>query len=527
MKIPWTHPIATRLDHLGRSITYEEAAKQVRNRLRSYSAESVAVLALELLRQGDQQSHEHLQTWPWITCLVVKLAFDNASIPLHGHSCPQHVFDRCRQILWNAQAGNGSFNDPRGGLYLTLRSMLQAQLPFQSKPGWEFIRVPALLRRLPEDHPSRRLFEQQFGMTPNVFICLSYAITAQIVKGHRVIHIRSFDKLGQAFGTAVERFFALFARDYAGLRTELQEESAMRLANRQSRRLDTEYNEFPWLSNFPLLKLNSHSFAVWHPLVFARGLENAAHRRLSLHKAEYSSSFSKVFEEYVLELIRESGVRYIDEAEYKRRYGGDKNAVEAIISQEGINIFVESKMTAYSSEVTTSGRAPVVWTGLKRVREAMKQGWMVSTAVRSGAFADLDCSTAREDFLIVVTSQQMMCATGEHFRRLFKPEVFDPDVPMLRGTRPSCPDAQQLARLPLKNIIIASIAEFELLMGAVGAAELDLLAFLRKVAQANEDPSTSIMFLQQMLSAHARLPQALSDARNEAEDTLRAVMGKV
>ena len=68
----------------------------VRNQLRRYSVESVVSLALELLQHGEPQSHEHLQTWPWITCLVVKLACENDSIPLHGHgvrACPQHVFD--------------------------------------------------------------------------------------------------------------------------------------------------------------------------------------------------------------------------------------------------------------------------------------------------------------------------------------------------------------------------------------------------------------------------------------------------
>ncbi len=149
------------------------------------------------------------------------------------------------------------------------------------------------------------------------------------------------------------------------------------------------------------------------------GLENAVHRRLSRRKDEYAAEFSKVFEDYVLELLSESGTVYLSEEEYKKRYGRDKNTVEAIITKDGSNIFVESKMTAYSSEVTASGQAPVVWQGLKRVRQAMAQGWAVSTALRSGDFADLACSRAQEDFLIVVTSQQMMCATGEHFRRLF------------------------------------------------------------------------------------------------------------
>lgn len=55
-KLPWTHPIAARLEAHARPITYEEAAMYVRNQLRRYSVESVVSLALELLQHGEPQS---------------------------------------------------------------------------------------------------------------------------------------------------------------------------------------------------------------------------------------------------------------------------------------------------------------------------------------------------------------------------------------------------------------------------------------------------------------------------------------
>jgi hypothetical protein len=61
-------------------------------------------------------------------------------------------------------------------------------------------------------------------------------------------------------------------------------------------------------------------------------------------------------------------------------------------------------------------------------------------------------------------------------------------------------------------------------MVAVGAGELDLLGFLRKVAQANEDPRTSVMFLAQMLETAPRLSRALIEARSEAETTMKSIL---
>jgi hypothetical protein len=259
--------------------------------------------------------------------------------------------------------------------------------------------------------------------------------------------------------------------------------------------------------------------------VFARGLEEAVHKRLSELKGDYADHFSKVFEGYVLELIAEAGISYLSEQTYKEALNADKNAVEAIITTADANVFVEAKMTAYSDDLILSDRAPVVWKNLKRVREAMHQGWMVSSRLRSDDTPNWGCSDAKEDFLIIVTSQQMSCATGEHFRRMFKHDIFDPA--RLAAVDAKTPTPEQLERLPLKNIVIASIEEFEHLMGCVLKGEVDLVNFLREVAVAHTDPKTSVLFVDQMLGPKTkkwRLTEALDQARQQAEETLNAVL---
>lgn len=511
--------------------TYDETAKKVRNQLRRYSATSVVHHALDLINSvRNANVFDQLQTWPWITFLLVKLTLEDQMIFFDvREQCPQNVFDRCRQELWDAQAGRDHFgsegDDAKGNVYLMLRSLLQAQLPFQKKISLGFLRWPALIARLAPNHQTRVQFVDRLGMEPNQFICLCYAAYAPVLNGEIVFKRDYFAPLRPHFGATVDRFLDEFSRDLPGLRAELRRQLESRLAAKRPARLRQELFEFPWLANYPLLRLGEHGLAVWHPIVFARGLEEAVHKRLSELKGDYADHFSKVFEGYVLELIAEAGIRYLSEQTYKEALNADKNAVEAIITTADANVFVEAKMTAYSDDLTLSDRAPVVWKNLKRVREAMHQGWMVGSRLRRDDTPNWGCSDAKEDFLIIVTSQQMSCATGEHFRRMFKHDIFDPA--RLAAVNAKTPTPEQLERLPLKNIVIASIEEFEHLMGCVLKGEVDLVDFLREVAAAHTDPKTSVLFVDQLLGPKTkkwRLTEALDQARQQAEETLNAVL---
>lgn len=527
-KLPWQHPLANRLSGLPKSRpTFAEAAKQVRNRLRRFSAQSIARHAMIFLHQESAKpTLEEMKSWPWVTLLIVKLVLEDETIALErGEKFQPEAFDRCRQTIWDAQGAADRKEPSPGGVYLMLRALMQAQLPFQKRISWDFIRWPALIARLAPDHPSRRLFVERLGMEPDSFLCLCYAAYVPVVNGSHSLALSDFAPLRCRFGADVDRFFDEFARDLAGLRIELRRQLDARVASSEQARSRRELSEFPWLANFPLLRLPGGGFEVWHPAVFAKGMEEGVHRRLSERRDGYANHFSGVFESYVLELLGDAGIRHLGEAEFKRALSADVNAVEAIVTADGTNVFIEAKLTVYSENVLISNQAPVVWKGLKRVREAMQQAWLVGSRLQTGPTPDWECARATENFLIVVTSQPLSCATGEHFRRMFKHDVFDPDTLASRNAK--TPTTAQLQRLPLKNVLIASIAEFEHLMGGVREGQIQLVPFLREVAATNSDPRTSVMFLDQVIAKKAAggpPPPVIESARERAEGILLGLL---
>lgn len=493
----WPSHLLGRIEGTSAIYTYPETAKYVRNQLRPYSALSVVQIALSRLNTGNHQSMDHLQTWPWLSCLIVKLVLEDEGISFEGEKCPDRVFDRCLKALWEAQAGRDRLT-PDQNLWLRLRAMLPAQLAFQNLPRWDFLRFPALIDRLQADHPSRMQFVERFGMEPHVFMCISYAILAGVLNGKKSLDSTYYGQLAAYFGNAVIRVFDEFGCDLAGLRRQLVLEKSQRQAAGESIRPAHEYNEVPWLQRFPLLRADSSTFLVWHPAVFARGFQTAVHRRMSTRAAEYSSSFSRVFEAYVLELLEESGTPFISEDDYKQLVGKDKKAVEAIITEDGANIFVESKLTAYSEIVNVSGEAARVWTDMKRLYEAMRQGWVVSSILQKEVPDKGPWGQAAENYLLIVTSQPMACASGEQFRRWFGRDVFDAE--RLHKAKQTVPSPEQLQLLPPEHIVIASIEEYEHLMDAVRRGELHLPTMFREIAAQITEPATSFMYLEQFLN---------------------------
>lgn len=363
-------------------------------------------------------------------------------------------------------------------------------------------------------------------MEPSLFNVISYAIHTPILNSELRFGPSYFSPIQGDMGGAIERFLLEFSRDATGLREELRAQRQAQLAIGQSERPHHELNESPWLMKYPLLRAGDGSLIVWHPAVFAGGMNEGVHWRLSERGGEYAGVFSRVFESYVVELLADAGIEFMDEATFKGAVGSDKNAMEAIITQGDVNVFVEAKLTAYNSDLVQHTHAPVVWKAMKRVREAMNQGWKVSERLRQPGLPDWPCTRAKEDILVIVTSQPAFCATGEHFRRMFKHDVFDPEK--MAERKQKTPNEAQLATLPLENIVITSILEWEHLTACVGRGEVDLVQFLRDAITANKDPVRSVMFIDQLLGQRTDAwtsSRLIEEASKAVERTLVKALG--
>jgi len=506
---------------------YQDIAKNIRNRLRQYNLNSIVDACLTILYHFRGQGLEELRSAPWLTLLIVKLALEDACINIQdGKDCPIEEIDRARNAIWNATEKNS--NAVPSGVFLMIRSLIHPQILFQQPESFSFIRWPALIAELPVDHPTRLQFIETLGCDPDTFIVVIFAIYVAVLDGKKFISLRFFDPLRPRYGEAIESILNRYAKDFVFLRSELRKELKNRLYEEVNGKIkikkdaiprpDSEKIEFPWLSKFPLLKHQSGEIAVWHPLVFARSMEDGVHNALAPLGQAYTDPFSKVFEKYVLTLTSETGLSYYTEDDMRGRIRS-RPAVEALISGRECNILIESKMSLFADNVLISDSTHQVFVKLKRIREAIVQGWKVGEQIRNGEVSIGTTSTPLIDYLIVVTSRQLNIGSGEHLKRLFGDDVFNrinPEVGFV-------PSASQLTRLPPKNIFFLGIEEYERLTGAIASGEVDIENLLQQAAKESEDPKTSSLHFSQILQPHVKKwksSKLIQDARTRAENQL-------
>ncbi|MCB5207574.1 GapS1 family protein [Methylovorus mays] len=480
--------------------SYQEATKRIRRKLRNYSLTSIINVSLSILRENaGKRSIDEIQSAPWITLLIAKLAIEDSSIHLtDGKLCSEQVFNELRHELWEvAPDPEKSQGDDSSWALRMIRALAYPQLLFQQKETLSFVRWPALIAQLDEAHPCRVQFINTFGCDPDIFMEISFTAYAAVMKNSFLVDSNYFNHLKSIYGVVVDQFIQRFSKTYGELRNILQEELQARkdlpggIANI---RPVSEINEFPWFSRYPFLRYPNGQLVIWHRLVFARGMEDAVHNSLALHGQSYTDNFSKIFESYVVSLIDSTKLPYISEQEIRQGLPNNP-AVEVIIPSPSGNVMVEAKMSLFRDEILITDRESRLFSKLKRVKEAMVQGWRVGDLIRNG-YSYTQPLTSAIDYLVIVTSRQLNICSGEQLIRLLGPEV------LTRFTDPrkySVPSARQLQRLPLNNIFIISIAEFENLMGAIEDGLINLQDFLKEASILSSDLRTSTFTFDQML----------------------------
>lgn len=450
----------------------EQAYGQIINVLRQYGAHAVVQATLDEMWRDHENKLEFVQRLPWLQLLLVKWALQDKRVqltfgPKYNRYTPE-LHQELVNKLWNIEQVKGPGASSQGEIWRVLRRTMHVQSEFQRSMSWSFLRWPALIARLPKVHGARQLFAEAMGMQPETYADLAIADFLLCHDGARYIDAASLRPLALHYGGALEQFFSLFVRSLGELRDELQTDPAWRTRGM------AELHEFPYVHRFPLLALDDGHIQLWHPLIFARGLENAVHLRLSAMEQKYTDSYSKIFESYVTELASQNYQQGVPEADYRERCGSSGKAVEIAIPFGTCNLFIEAKLSMFHDDVILEDDPTKLRHKTRRVREAIEQGRGVAHSVRQVVSPLHDSfSNAKQDFLIVVTSRDLLLTSGDSMQRLMPNEALFDNM------------NYQDARLPLNNIFIVDIADYERVMSAVSERKVDLPQLLARAATAN------------------------------------------
>ncbi|MBW8470736.1 MAG: hypothetical protein K0M67_20895 [Thiobacillus sp.] len=450
----------------------EQAYGEIINVLRQYGAHSVVQVTLDEMWRKHEDKLEFVKRLPWLQLLLVKWALQDKRVgltfgPQYKRYTPEQHLALVNK-LWDIDYRDKSSAAHAGAIWRLMRRIMNVQFDFQKQLTWSFLRWPALIARLPRSHRARELFAQAMGMQPETYADLAMAVFSVLHDDKRYLDAASLRPLTLNYGNDLEKFLALFVRSLGELRDELQTDPARRTRGM------AELHEFPYLQRFPLLALGDGRLQLWHPLVFARGLENAVHLRLSAMEQAYTESYSKIFESYVTELAMNSCPQGIPETAYRQRCGPLGKAVEVAIPFGSCNVFIEAKLSLFHDDVILEDDPTVLKHKTQRVRTAIEQGRGIAHSVRqAGSPVHPEFSGAQQDYLIVVTSRDLLLVSGDSMQRLM------PDTTLFPIE--CAPDA----RMPLNQIFILDISDYEQVMCTVAEGKVNLPDLLERASTAN------------------------------------------
>ena len=481
----------------------EDVHKAILDRLRRYSASSIADLALEILWNPPGDLAEEVRSAPWLTLLLVKWAMQDKHVSLRvGRQIPLEEFDQLRQDLWALQDRLAKQPNP----LLMVRSVMHAQIEFQRKETLAFMRWPALYAKLAPGTKNRMQFREIMGIEPEAYIDLTYVLQTFVLNGQKFFGKDPLIHWRKTYGKDVDQIYSLFARDLPSLRHEMQTDTAQRIRGLQ------EVFEFPYLRRFPFLRSRDGGLHCWHRLVFARGIEDSVHLRLSSLKNNYTNEFSRVFEKYVTDLAIECKQPILDEASYKELLGGGAPTVEAIIEGDDCNIFIEAKMSLFADDILLQDSPIAIYNKTKIIRGAIKQGWKVGNLIRKPSSGFGTRFQVKQDYLIVVTSRELNLSNGKFLKQLYAPGVFE------------YPDAEAEHHLPLSNVFILSIEDYERTMGCLLKNEINFSHVLKEAVLSNQNAGMGRLHFSDFIRKYTTswaVPQLIAEA---SRDSLKRIV---
>ena len=172
---------------------------------------------------------------------------------------------------------------------------------------------------------------------------------------------------------------------------------------------------------------------------------------------------------------------------------------------------MESKAGLFDESVMVVGHSEMFSRKTRTLRKALDQAWSASTGLRRKGCAPASVLEAKTDYLLIVTNKELSAGRGTSLAQMYP--AGDLSYP--------CSEAEQY--LPLENVYILSIEDFERLMAVSRSPDFDLPIFLHDCVVADQAPETSVFYFEQ----HLDRKQIPRDCSQLVVDAIDAIEGRL
>jgi hypothetical protein len=486
-----------------------ERFKPIRDKLRQLNAFQFINVCFNRLAFSDTRIREKtigpesvdvfVYSPPWEILLLMKWILRYGKGGLTGNQITHKEFEDLREELGYCYSAKLPGSD--NGWFLNLRRYTH-QFPYQLPMHRSHIaRQSLIFGKLEGDHDLRQAFENLTGIDMNLFIGLEFATVGLVYAKPqtRLLNLDTFMNLKYP-GVSVSKFLETISSGLNGMRDSILETDK----NFEPVIIYELYEPSPFIK-FPLLRIEG-GFYCYSQLLLLINFQNAIYDTLRSSGAEvFMRYFGDIFESYVQMGVRHSRLDYITEKQLKAQLGEKRGRgfvdfilydsdTMVLVDAKGVEMQYMGKVSEDPVEVAKHIQASVL--------KGFKQAFSLVNAMSN--IEPCPVRNLREKFLLIVTFKDLYLGNGSDVYSYIAKNEIDKIVTNYGGS----------FLIPMENIYILSVEDFDLLMNVVHLGRMGLAECLNYARTMDASISTKkLVFRQHLLELFHEItpPDYLND----------------
>ena len=419
---------------------------------------------LSLLNHPDAATIDRQKNYElWHLLLLVKWTILYGSSRDSRHLKPVTDY-QVNQLVNRAKDLGNNVREIAGNddVFLLIRSLAYQQLWAQQREYLpdEIARQYLLFGSLENNHAFHKAFKNITCVAISDFLELSMALcTAILTDKVTSISDSYFSNIESKYESrTIPDFLDALSKTIPNAREWLQEEYENVPENYRS----VEYEYFaptPFIRH-PLIKAGDQYFVI-SPDLLLQSLSNFIYDTLRRDNAQvFTNRFGIMFERLVGRSITTVQNAVLTEDALRRHFSNtaDQQVVDYLIIEKDCNIFVEAKAVAMSLQGMVTDRPGTVRSQTKAsVIKGIEQAISLAHVLGKGAKVAGETTGTKQNYLLIVTYKELYVGNGQQFYDVFASKQIEKILKKYNGGE----------HLPLSNIFIVSMNEFDVLLGSI------------------------------------------------------------
>jgi len=329
-------------------MTYAEAIRPIRNRLRKFSYGSVLAELSQFIK-AESTADDGKPHAPWLAERVAVWVLRDEPRMYGSVEISRQELRRCIDLAWKASDLAFTGFGPGRSFHLALRSWILPQIPHQRQQELgPFARQIDIINQLQPNSHLYRLFEDSLGMPPMDFLGIATLFRKHSLENiSTVIAPRYRAGLQDIFGRApVERFYQTMLIPREVTAEHFREVST------------DEFFQPNLLYRSPFTRLSNDAWYFWGRCCLDRNLGYALSDIVGRSENPgIRQSFEKMFEEYVGRSLSLTGLEILNEEQVRTRFSVDGKCCDFAVLDGADVVLLEVKNKALTHTLPAAGTA--------------------------------------------------------------------------------------------------------------------------------------------------------------------------